>query len=74
MDIPVATAADHKGFAAPLGHELYPCGSLTVARSVEVGELADVVYVEVLLGFADLTAFGEESVDDFVAPGTRHYW
>jgi hypothetical protein len=42
-----------------------------VARSVEVGELADVVYVKVLLGLADLTAFGEESVDELVAPCTR---
>ena len=73
MDFPVAAAADYKRFAAPPSHELHPRGSLTAARSVEVSELADVVNAKALFGFADLTASGKESVDEFVAPGTRHY-
>ncbi len=69
----MAAVADHKGFAAPFSHELHPHGSLPTARSVEVGELADVVNVKVLFGFANLTASGKKSVDEFVAPRTRHY-
>jgi len=73
VDFPVAAAADHKRFAVPPSHELHPRGPLTAARSVEVSELADVVNVKAPFGFADLTASDEESVDEFVAPGTRHY-
>jgi hypothetical protein len=61
VDVLVAGPPDDKGFAASLGHELYPRGSLGPAASVEVGELADVMNFDVLLSFTDLTAAGQNS-------------
>jgi hypothetical protein len=49
MDVLVAASADHQRLAPPLGHEVHPCGSRTSARPVEIGELADVVNLEVAL-------------------------
>jgi hypothetical protein len=72
MDALVAGTADYEGLAASLGHEMHPCGSFTSAGAVEIGELADVVNLEALLGVADLAALGKQPVDQLVAPGAGH--
>jgi hypothetical protein len=42
------------------------------ALLVEVGELADVVYIKTRLGFADVAALGAEAVHQLVAPDAGH--
>jgi hypothetical protein len=68
VNILVATTADHQSLAPPLGHEVHPGGLLTSTRPIEVGELADVMNLQVRPGVADLAILGEEPVDQLVAP------
>src|ERR1035441_510660 len=72
VDVLVAAAAGHQGLAPPHGHEVHPCGFLASARLAEIGELADVVDLQVHRVLADLTASGQEPVDQLVAPGAGH--
>ncbi len=65
----MAGAADDEGLPSPHGHETHLRGYLPAAGFVEVGELADVVNLQVLPRLADLTASGEEPVDQLVALG-----
>ena len=69
MDVLVAGTADHQGLASPFGHELYPSGFLPLARPVEVGELADVMDLQLLGCSAQLAAPGHEPVDQLVSLG-----
>jgi len=41
-------------------------------RFIQVGELADVVNLKVRRFLAELATFGEEPMDQLVAPGTAH--
>ena len=67
VDVLVAGAADDQGLPSSFRHEVHPGGLLRTAGPVEIGEFADVVNLEVLPRGADLTAFGEEPVDQLVA-------
>jgi hypothetical protein len=68
----MAATADHEGLTPPLSHKVHPCGSLTAAWLVEVGELTDMVHLQLPLGCTDRTGLGEEPVDQLVAPGAGH--
>src|SRR5262245_47657660 len=72
MDSFMAATADHEGLTPPHGHEVHPCGVLTAAGLVEVGALADMVHLQLPLGFTNLAALGKEPVDPRVAPGAGH--
>jgi hypothetical protein len=72
VDVFAAAAADHEGLAPSHGHEVHPGGFLCAAGLVEIGELADVVNLQVHRLPADLAASSDEPVDQLVAPGTGH--
>ena len=74
MDVLVAAAADHQGLAAPHGHQAYPCRCFASARLVEIGEFADVVDLQAHRARADLAAFGQQPVDQLVAPVAGQDW
>jgi hypothetical protein len=69
VDVFVAAAAYDQGFAPSHGHEVHPCGFVSPSRLVEIGELADVVDFQVHRVLADLTASGQEPMDQLVTPG-----
>src|SRR5215468_6124641 len=72
MDVLMARTADDDGLAAPFGHEVYPGRPVGPVMAVEVGELADVVDFDLVPRVADLTAVGEEPVDQLVSLGAGH--
>lgn len=68
----VAATADDQGLAPPHRHQAHPGGVLTAARLVQIGEFADVVDFQIRCSLADLTAPGEEPMNQLVAFGAGH--
>lgn len=69
MDIDMATSAEHKGLALASGHELNPHGFVPTSGLVEVGEMPDVVNLQIRAGLAELAALGQEPTDQLVVGG-----
>ena len=67
VDGVVAVGADHKGLAAPFCHDRRPCRPLRLAELVEVGELSDVVHLNVSRALADLASVRKDSGNQFLA-------
>src|SRR5947209_20212379 len=63
----MAGLADHKGLASPPRHEAHPGRGVRQPHWVELGELADVVDLDVLGPFAELTPAGQEPINEFLA-------
>jgi hypothetical protein len=63
MDVVVAVLADHKGLTAPFCHDRCPRRLFRLAELIEVGELSDVVNLDIVRSLAEFASAREESGD-----------
>src|SRR5262249_11377950 len=68
VDRRVTRVADDEGLPPPGRHDPHPCRLLPSAGDIEVGELPDVMDLDVLIRAADRAGIGQESGDQLV-PG-----